>query len=92
MDFQLDRIGISFFWSAEGALYKIAQRFYNLTKGFYQYINRLAHLYLLRVLNKIPAYLVFVYFVNDHTHIPTSRQDQPSPPATAWQGGDVPFN
>jgi hypothetical protein len=33
--------------------------------SFYQYTNRLAHLYLLRVLNNLPAYLVFVYFVND---------------------------
>jgi len=32
---------------------------------FYQYTNRLAHLYFLRLLNKLPAYLVFVYFVND---------------------------
>jgi len=32
---------------------------------FYQYTNRLAHLYLLRGLNEIPAYLIFVYFVND---------------------------
>ena len=32
---------------------------------FYQYTNRLAHLYLLRVLNDIPAYLVFIYFLND---------------------------
>jgi len=31
----------------------------------YQYANRLAHLYLLRVLNRIPAYMVFVYFVGD---------------------------
>lgn len=31
---------------------------------FYQYTNRLAHLYLLRR-NQLPAYLVFVYFVND---------------------------
>jgi len=35
------------------------------TSTFYQYTNRLAHLYLLRALNKVPAYLVFVYFVND---------------------------
>ena len=28
----------------------------DLTKDFYQYANRLAHLYLLRVLNDIPAY------------------------------------
>ena len=32
--------------------------------GFYQYVNRLAHLYLLRQ-NQLPAYLVSVYFVND---------------------------
>lgn len=32
---------------------------------FYQYTNRLAHLYLLRVLNNIPAYLLFVHFIND---------------------------
>lgn len=32
---------------------------------YYQYTNRLAHLYLLRVLNNIPAWLVFVYFLND---------------------------
>lgn len=32
---------------------------------FYQYTNRVAHLYLLRVLNNIPAFLVFVYFLND---------------------------
>lgn len=34
----------------------------DLTKGFYQYANRLAHLYFLRVLYDIPAYLIFVYF------------------------------
>jgi hypothetical protein len=31
---------------------------------FYQYTNRLAHLYLLRSLNGLPAYLVFLCFVN----------------------------
>lgn len=35
------------------------------TSTFYQYTNRLAHLYLLRALNKLPVYLIFVYFVND---------------------------
>jgi len=35
------------------------------TSTFYQYTNRLAHLYLLRALNEVPACLVFVYFVND---------------------------
>ena len=47
----------------------------DLSKGFYQYSNRLAHLYFLRTVNEIPAYLVFVYFVNDHTHIPTTRDE-----------------
>jgi hypothetical protein len=32
---------------------------------FYQYANRLAHLYYLRVLNRLPGYLVFVNFLND---------------------------
>jgi len=32
---------------------------------FYQYTNRLAHLYFFRALNKLPAYLVFVYFIGD---------------------------
>lgn len=32
---------------------------------FYQYANRLAHLYLLREANRIPAYLVFIYFMGD---------------------------
>jgi hypothetical protein len=35
------------------------------SKGFYQYTNRLAHLYLFRTLNGKPAYLVFLYFLND---------------------------
>jgi len=32
---------------------------------FYQYTNRIAHLYYLRVLNGIDAYLVNIYFLND---------------------------
>jgi len=32
---------------------------------FYQYTNRLAHLYLLRKLNDVRAHMVFVYFVGD---------------------------
>lgn len=35
------------------------------TGTFYQYTNRLAHLYLLRELNQIPAWLVQVCFIND---------------------------
>jgi hypothetical protein len=34
------------------------------SKIHYQYANRLAHLYLLRQLNRIPAWLVFLYFLN----------------------------
>ena len=32
---------------------------------FYQYANRLAHLYLLHAVNHVDAYMVFVYFVGD---------------------------
>jgi len=32
--------------------------------GFYQYVNRLAHLYLLRQ-NGLPTHLLFIYFIND---------------------------
>ena len=35
--------------------------------NFYQYTNRLAHLYYLRILNEIDAYLIFIYFYNDST-------------------------
>ena len=35
------------------------------TRPFYQYANRLAHLYLLHVLNKVDAYLVNVYLLKD---------------------------
>jgi hypothetical protein len=45
------------------------------TKGFYQYANRVAHLYYLRCLNNVEAYLVFVYFLNDQTHIPTLKSE-----------------
>jgi hypothetical protein len=46
---------------------------------FYQYTNRLAHLYLLRVVNQLPAYLIFIYFVND--------PDMKGPSTKAeWQG------
>ncbi len=45
----------------------------DLKQGFYQYANRLAHLYLLRILNDIPAYMIFVYFINDPIHIRTTK-------------------
>ena len=44
---------------------------------FYQYANRLAHLYLLRESNGLDAFLVFVYFVDDRTvpnRDPVSRE------------------
>ena len=47
------------------------------TTCFYQYANRLAHLYLLKELNKVDAALVFVYFVGDDTvpgRDPVSRE------------------
>jgi hypothetical protein len=34
---------------------------------FYQYANRIAHLYYLRVLNNIDTNLIFIYFINDIT-------------------------
>jgi hypothetical protein len=46
---------------------------------FYQYANRIAHLYLLRELNNLPAYLMFLYFLNDkEMYGPTSKEE--------WQG------
>jgi hypothetical protein len=45
----------------------------------YQYTSRLAHLYLFRQLNGLPAYLVNFYFLNDQEmHGPTSEAQ--------WQG------
>ena len=42
---------------------------------FYQYANRLAHLYLLRELNGLDAYLVFIYFTVDGTMgMPVSQE------------------
>jgi hypothetical protein len=32
---------------------------------YYQYTNRIAHLYYLRILNNINAYLMLIYFIND---------------------------
>ncbi len=36
-------------------------------ENYYQYANRIAHLYYLRELNKIDAHLLFIYFLNDKT-------------------------
>ena len=37
------------------------------TGTFYQYVNRIAHLYYLREKNQIEARLLFIYFINDVT-------------------------
>lgn len=43
---------------------------------YYQYANRLAHLYLLRTLNFLPAWLVLVHFVGDEEMGgPSSREE-----------------
>jgi hypothetical protein len=42
--------------------------------GFYQYANRLSHLYFLREKAQKEAYLVFLYFLEDLTHIRTSQK------------------
>jgi hypothetical protein len=50
------------------------------SQGFYQYTNRLSHLYLLRE-NGFLAYLIFVYFLNDtEMHGPST--------AAEWQGAE----
>ena len=43
---------------------------------FYQYTNRLAHLYLLRELNGLPAYLLLLCFINDK---------EMNGPSTQWE-------
>src|ERR1019366_1768058 len=46
------------------------------TGTFYQYDNRLAHLFLLRELNRVPAELVLVCFLNDREmHGPTTAAE-----------------
>jgi hypothetical protein len=37
----------------------------NWTGMYYQYANRIAHLYFLSMVQKIPTWLVFLYFLND---------------------------
>ena len=50
---------------AETARFFGASSSANWPDGHYQYANRLAHQYLLRHLNRLPAWLVFVYFTGD---------------------------
>jgi hypothetical protein len=49
------------------------------TRTFFQYTNRIAHLYFLREINGIDAYLVNVYFLND------AKMNGPSS-ASEWKG------
>ena len=43
---------------------------------FYQYVNRIAHLYYLREKNNIKAHLLFIYFINDVTvHGPKTKDE-----------------
>lgn len=51
---------------------------FDWSKTFYQYTNRLAHLYLLRK-NKLSAYLVNVYFLNDSEMDGPATEDE-------WKG------
>jgi len=37
----------------------------NWLDKYYQYANRLAHLYFLSIVQKIPTWLIFLYFIND---------------------------
>ena len=46
------------------------------TGTFYQYVNRIAHLYYLREKNKIKTHLLFIYFINDITvHGPKTKDE-----------------
>jgi len=46
------------------------------TRTFFQYTNRIAHLYYLREKNKIKAHLLFIYFINDATVQGTKTKDE----------------
>jgi hypothetical protein len=50
---------------AETKQWLSAQPGLDWSKRFYQYANRLAHLYFLRKVNGLDAHLVFLYFVGD---------------------------
>lgn len=41
---------------------------------YYQYTNRIAHLFYLREKCNVPVYLINIYFINDKTHIATKRE------------------
>jgi hypothetical protein len=54
---------------------------FNSESPFYQYANRLAHLYFLRELNRLDAYLLFVYF-SEAPDVPTGARCT----ANQWEG------
>jgi len=46
------------------------------TGTFYQYVNRIAHLYYLREKRQVKAHLLFIYFINDVTvHGPKTKDE-----------------
>ncbi len=47
-----------------------------MQSDYYQYANRVAHLYFLRICNKINAHLLFVYFLNDNTVTPVKSKKE----------------
>ncbi len=58
------------------------KKYLNISNGtdwtgtFYQYVNRIAHLYYLKEKNEIKAHLLFIYFINDVTvHGPKTKDE-----------------
>ena len=62
-------------------IHRVSESATDWTTGVYQYANRLAHLYLLKQLNDLDAYLVLLYFLNDKemesgdTHAPNTAAE-----------------
>jgi hypothetical protein len=54
---------------------------------FYQYANRLAHLYFMRELNGLDAYLLFLYFA-DATDVPNNERTN----VDEWRGAKRVFS
>lgn len=58
-----------------------SKKFYSIENGegwlagYYQYANRLSHLFFLREVSGVDAELLFVYFCDDPTNISTSIED-----------------
>ena len=43
---------------------------------YYQYLNRITHLYFLRVLHNVPAFLVMIYFIGDQSVTSPTSEDE----------------